>query len=146
MPSKGYKQTEEHKKKLSEAQTGSKSCHWKGGRIKKKMRGDSYKWIILKPDHPRAIKKYVYEHILVAEEMLGRYLKFYGRNHPDNEVVHHINMDKNDNRPENLLIISRKEHTEVHKSATSLLFSIAKDVLEFDKDRMKYILKNKKRY
>lgn len=48
------------------------------------------------PDHPFATgKKYVFEHRLVMEQVLGRYLR------PD-ERIHHVNGVKNDNRPENL--------------------------------------------
>jgi hypothetical protein len=48
------------------------------------------------PDHPRAISgPYVFEHILVAEELLGMYLI-------DGETVHHRNGVRDDNRPENL--------------------------------------------
>jgi HNH endonuclease len=53
--------------------------------------------MVLMPEHPRATTAgyYVFEHILVMEDMLGRHLL------PD-EQVHHINGVKNDNRPENL--------------------------------------------
>ena len=49
------------------------------------------------PDHPRAPNNgfYVFEHILVMERLIGRYLL------PD-ETVHHRNGVKDDNRPSNL--------------------------------------------
>lgn len=52
---------------------------------------------------------YVREHRLVLERILGRYL------HPC-EIVHHINGDKTDNRPENLEIMSGSEHSRLHWS------------------------------
>lgn len=60
----------------------------------------------------RAIRiagKYVDEHRYLTEQALGRKL---GRN----EVVHHLNGDKRDNRPENLVVMSRAEHMRLHST------------------------------
>lgn len=51
---------------------------------------------------------YIQEHRLVAEAVIGRHL------HKD-EVVHHINHDTTDNRPENLAVMSRAEHLREHR-------------------------------
>lgn len=51
---------------------------------------------------------YVAEHRLVAAEKLGRPLT-------SDEHVHHINHDRLDNRPENLMVVSRSEHLKEHK-------------------------------
>lgn len=48
-----------------------------------------------------------YEHIVVAERALGRELRA-------GEVVHHINCDRTDNRPENLLICQIGYHIQLH--------------------------------
>ncbi|HWC34873.1 MAG TPA: HNH endonuclease [Mycobacteriales bacterium] len=53
--------------------------------------------------HPRGGSSgYVFEHILVAEELLGRYLA------PD-ETIHHRNGVRDDNRPETLELWTRPQ-------------------------------------
>mgnify|MGYP000491684111 CR=1 FL=1 len=52
--------------------------------------------------------RYIPEHRLVMEEHLGRRLR-------TDEVVHHINHDKTDNRIENLQVMSRAEHIDEHR-------------------------------
>jgi len=47
------------------------------------------------------------EHLTVAERALGRSLR-------KGEVVHHVNMDKLDNRPCNLMICTKKYHNWLH--------------------------------
>lgn len=67
--------------------------------------------MIYMPQHHRANKDgFVYEHIVVAEEKLGRLLY-------DEEVVHHINHIRNDNNPDNLMVFATKsDHTIFHDS------------------------------
>ena len=67
--------------------------NWKGGRTKHHA-GYPMVWM---PDHPRArtAVKYVFEHIIVMERILGRHLF-------SDESVHHRNGIRDDNRPENL--------------------------------------------
>lgn len=63
---------------------------------------------IYDPSHPSANSTgYVHEHRVVAERAMGRRLK-------RNEVVHHIDGDKANNRNDNLLICSVKYHSWLH--------------------------------
>jgi|GEM_PF-3973529 len=97
-------------KKLN--QTGANNDSWKGGRIK--LSG----YVSVKTaGHPRGMggnRGYVMEHILVMEEHIGRYLVWQGRQHPDNEIVHHINGFRDDNRLENLVLMLSREHSYLH--------------------------------
>lgn len=84
---------------------GERNPNWKGGR--RVSRG---RVLVKAPDHPYAqADGYVYEHRLIMESHIGRYLR------PDEEV-HHKNEDKSDNRIENLQLLSKAEHRRIHKS------------------------------
>ena len=83
---------------------GENARCWKGGR---KIDGKGY-ILIYKPEHPFARNTYIFEHRLVMEAYLGRYLN------PE-EVVHHMNNQPNDNRIENLQLFPNKDaHTKYH--------------------------------
>ena len=66
--------------------------------------------MVYAPGHPRAKSSpYVFEHILVAEEMLGRYLMH-------EETIHHRNGVRDDNRPENLELWTRPQPSGIRVS------------------------------
>lgn len=55
-------------------------------------------------------KQWVHEHNVVAEKMIGRPLK-------RDEIVHHRNGIKHDNREVNLEVMTRSEHMRIHAAA-----------------------------
>lgn len=114
---KGKVVSEEIRRKLSEAAKGRSwsdetrkkqvYAHRTSGIWAKKKRSDGY-FAVYFPDHPNANNDgYIMEHILVMECLIGRWIK-------DNEVVHHVNGDKGDNRAENLMLMTKEEHARYH--------------------------------
>ena len=66
--------------------------------------------MIWAPGHPRTGKgQYVFEHIIVMEQILGRYLL-------PAESVHHRNGVREDNRPENLELWTRPQPAGIRVS------------------------------
>jgi hypothetical protein len=91
---------------------------WKGGRTKHKA---GYVMVRVEK-HPRGgANGYVFEHILVMEEILGRHLS------PD-ETVHHRNGVRDDNRPRNLELWIRPQPTGVR----------VQDAVEWARDLRRY--------
>ena len=61
-------------------------------------------------EHPYSdVQGYIFEHRVMMEKEIGRYLK-------PNEVVHHKNEIKHDNRLENLELMTHGEHTTLHNT------------------------------
>lgn len=94
--------------KYANGRWGPDSSNWKGGR---RLTGAGHIHVY-SPEHPSCDRQgYVMEHRLLMEEKIGRYLT-------QEEIVHHINGNKTDNRIENLqLCKDRKEHLQIHFDA-----------------------------
>lgn len=114
---KGKRQSEEVRKRIGDAHRGKvvseesrrkmSESSKKGGVGHKKKRCDGYIAVYF-PDHPNSNKEgYIMEHILVMEAILGRWVK-------EDEVVHHINKNREDNRKENLMLMTASEHISMH--------------------------------
>lgn len=106
---KGKKWNAKTRQKISRVlsdgrQSGAGNGRWKGG-IKKDKKGYIYEYC---PEHPfKRQGNYVFQHRLVMERFLGRYLL-------STESVHHRDGNKQNNRIENLQLISPREHASLH--------------------------------
>ena len=114
--------TEESRRKVSEANrkricsnetrekmSKAKRCNYNGlngyGHTKKHPNGYV---LVYCPMHPHAHNDgYIGFHRVIVERELGRYLT-------EDEVVHHINHIRDDNRPENLMLMDKTEHCAMH--------------------------------
>ncbi len=107
----GIKLSDETREKMSEARTGENNPQWKGGQF---TCSQGYVYVLM-PEHPRANKRgYVKRSRLVMEHHLGRYLK-------SEEIPHHKNKIKDDDRIENLrLFPSKAKHTGFHQHLKKL--------------------------
>ena len=96
----GKKRSDEAKEKMSISKSN--------GIGKKTISNNGYVRIYF-PDHPKSDHwGRISEHDLIMECLIGRWLK-------DDEVVHHKNGIRTDNRKENLVLMTRSEHTRLHR-------------------------------
>lgn len=97
---KGRSFSDEHRKRISDSRKLK-------GIGQKKKRKDGYIAIYF-PSYPSANSEgYIMEHRYLMEQFLGRNLT-------KDEVVHHINHNRADNRLENLLLMTISEHCKLH--------------------------------
>ena len=83
--------------------TGSLAANFKTGGIEER----NY-FLVQAPWHPRKTKdNYIYLHRLIVEAKLGRFLE-------DNEIVHHIDGNHENNHWDNLQVMTQAEHAKEH--------------------------------
>ena len=78
--------------------------------------------------------KKIDEHRIIMQEYLGRKLN-------SNEIVHHINGNKSDNRIENLQVMSRSEHAKLHGLQSDNYKNMLKE--EYNKNKSERFLNHK---
>ena len=88
----------------------------KGGR-KRSTDRDKFGYLYAGPEHDyvdaRGDKQRKPLHIVIAMQKIGRELAV-------DEVVHHVNLDKQDNRPENLMVCDNSAHRKMHQDLEHL--------------------------
>ena len=91
---------------------GKDNYMWKGGRTI-----SSHGYILVrvgKKHHLADVRGYAYEHRIVAEKLLGRWLKF-------NELIHHKDGNRQNNNPNNIEIVdSNGKHYVFHRKNQNL--------------------------
>lgn len=83
---------------------GSSSPHWKGGKY---ITQDGYIMVHI-PDHPLTNSNgWLFEHTVIACQKENRLLQ-------KGEQVHHVDGNKQNNDPGNLIVVSASTHTRIH--------------------------------
>ncbi len=89
-------------------QSGERSSNWRGGRW-----SNQYGYVLcpLPLNHPNRVRgrSTILEHRLIVEQELGRHLT-------KKDVVHHKDLNKQNNSLDNLLLTNNSEHLAIHNS------------------------------
>ena len=117
------KETDERLEKQYKNWDGKDSPNWKGGR--RKIKGYIWIWVgEINPFFKMARRKnYILEHRFVMAQYLNRCLE-------DTEYVHHINCIKDDNRIENLMIVTLSRHNKLNHYFAKLWIKEHQDIIE----------------
>lgn len=97
---------------------------------KEKIKSSKGYVLVYAPEHPRASNKRVFEHIVVWETAAGMAI-------PDGCCIHHLNGVKDDNRIENLQLMTVEEHTILHNSNRRLSEETKRKIGVRAKERLK---------
>lgn len=95
---------------------GPDSNSWKGGR---QIDRDGYVRVWA-PDHPWPRKGYMMEHVRKIELKIGRRIT-------TSECVHHKDHNRQNNVLDNLKLMTRSEHSKMHRSDDSHTFKRGKN-------------------
>lgn len=127
VPDRSRSKSDSHKRRIGDSQTKA----WKS---RERMplgsrRKDHHGYWLVKV---REGGKWDKEHILIAEQSVDRKLQA-------GEHVHHINCIRDDNRPENLVILSAGAHSSAHHSLNDLVSGLMDDgLITFNRDTGRY--------
>src|SRR3990167_938541 len=112
--------------KYNKEHSREKHWNWKGGRT---ITPEGYVLTHM-PEHPKSKPNgYIYEHRLIMEKKIGRYLHRW-------EIVHHIDGNRQNNKPENLkLVRGNSQHKKLHPNAGIETRFTTSKMLEYWKDK-----------
>lgn len=122
-------------KKLSLDEKGKNHPCWTGGRY---IASDGYVMVHIGGDKKEnGWSSYRKEHLVVIEEQLGRSLN-------KEEIVHHIDGQKQNNIEDNLWICNHSEHKIAHQSLQEIGYDlIQRGLIRFDRESGRYFLTEK---
>lgn len=120
---------EEHRARIAEAQRKAWATKRERMPIGSRRKDSHGYWLVKVREGGGRWEK---EHVLIAEHAIGRKLAA-------GEHVHHINCVRDDNRPENLIVLHAGAHAAAHHSLNTLVEKLMSDgVIHFDRETGRY--------